>query len=251
MSSDSATTSFVAYLTCGLPFGYPSEPPITPQFLETLRERQRKELVLQQAAFYETANAFAGQCPWIAYIAALKHEAVLAAIPIELPQFVQVTDQKIFNDCHLNWRRLRNESRPAIEDGIAFFCERLIQLQREAWKIDGLENTLRSALAAGFTALLPLDETPPELPKGLGANLASAVGLDKERREEIEAKIKAWHRQDSYLQLALRTLNKISSLPFETRQNGLKNVPGCLEALKGLREEREILIANYITPYVT
>ncbi len=115
-------------------------------------------------------------------------------------------------------------------------------LQRDAARIDDLEKRLQAALASGFTALLPITDEPPKLPEGLG--------LNKTRRQEAEAEIKAWHLQDSYLQMCQQALNKILSISPETKREGLKNVPGTLAALTGLKEEREILKGTYITPYV-
>ena len=250
MSSSPHDSDFLIYLTCELPFGYPFDPPLTPQLLPVLKERHRMELVCRQAAYFETANQLVQSHPWIAHIAALKHEAILSFIPVETTPFVNVADQKVFNTCHQNWRQLRNESRRAIEDGIAFFCERLVKLQREAGKIDELEKRLTAALAAGFKALLPMTDEPPKPPEGLGVEIAGVLGLGKARRVEAEARIKTWHLQDSYLQTCQQLLNKISSLPLETRREGLKDVPGTLTALKGLEEEREVLKETYITPYV-
>jgi len=251
MSSGSQDSEFLTYLKCELPFGYPFEPPLTPQLLPILKERQRMELVRRQAAYFETANQFAPTHPWIAYIAALKHEAILSFIPVETTPFVNVADQKVFNTCHQHWRQLRNESRRTIEDGIAFFCERLVMLQRDAARIDDMEKRLQAALAAGFTALLPITNEPPKLPEGLGTDIAGVLGLKSARRKKAEAAIKTWHLQDSYLQMCQQALNKISSVPAETKREGLKAVPGTLAALNGLKEEREVLKENYITPYLS
>jgi hypothetical protein len=249
--SDAQDSEFLTYLKCELPFGYPFEPPLTPQLLPILKERHRMELVYRQAAYFETANQLAATHPWIGYIAALKHEAILSFVPIETTPFVNVADQKVFNTCHQNWRQLRNESRRAIEDGIAFFCERLVMLQRDAAKIDDMEKRLLAALASGFTALLPITDEPPKMPEGLGTDIAGVLGLNKARRKKAEAEIKTWHLQDSYLQMCQQAINKISSVPPETKREGLKDVPGTLAALNGLKEEREILKGNYITPYLT
>ena len=230
MSSDVPASPFLTYLTCELPFGYPFEPPLTPEFLLILKERHRKDLAYRQAAYFETANQLAATHPWIAYIAALKNDAILTFIPVETTPFVIVTDQKYFNTYQQNWKLLRKRSHDAIEDGVAFFCERLVGLQREAALIDEVEKNLRTALTSGFTALLPISLEPP----------AKADG----------DKLKKWTMQDAYLQLCERPLNRISSLSPDMRQNGLKNLPACVDALKGLREEREVLNSAYITPYL-
>ena len=249
MSSDAQDSEFLIYLTCGLPFGYPFEPPLTPQLLSNLKERQRMEVVYQQAAYFEAASQLAPSHPWIAYLAALKHEAILSFIPIETTPFVSVTDQKIFNTCHQNWRQLRNDSRRGIEEGIAFFCERLVMLQRDAARIDDLEKRLRAALAAGFPALLPIANEPPKMPEGLATEIAGVLGLSTARKK-AEAAIKTWHLQDSYLQMCQQALNKISSISPEAKREGLKDVQGTVAELNGLKEEREILKGNYITPYI-
>ncbi len=100
MSSGTQDSDFLTYLKCELPFGYPFEPPLTPQLLPILKERQRMELVCRQAAYFKAANQVAPTHPWIAYIAALKHEAILSFIPVETTPFVNVADQKVFNTCH-------------------------------------------------------------------------------------------------------------------------------------------------------
>ena len=245
----SGDSPLLPFLTCDLPAGYPFEPALTPDFIAIMKERHRKEIVRQQTGFLELGKQCLPTHPWLGYLTALKHDALLTFVPIETTPFVNVTDQKEFSDCQHIWLQLRNESRRAIEDPIAFFCERLVLLQREAPKIDDLERSLQGALAAGFTALLPLAETPPELPKGVGADLAGAFGFNKARRE-AEARIKAWHHQDSYLQLSLKTLSKMSSLSLETRTHGLKDVAGLLGTLNELREERDVLIATYLTPFL-
>jgi len=48
-----------------------------------------------------------------------------------------------------------------------------------------------------------------------------------------------------------QALNKILSIPLETRRTGLADVPATLAAMKGLKEERDILIGTSITPYVS
>jgi hypothetical protein len=227
----SGAPSFLAFLTCELPYGYPFDPPLTPQSLPLLKERHRKQLVIQQAAFFDAAKEWAATHPWLAYLAALKHEAILDFIPVATTPFVNVTDQKYFNTYQEHWRSLRQESKAAIEDGVAFFCERLVGLQREAALIDEVEKNLRVAVTNGFTALLPISLEPP-----LKANADA---------------LKQWTLQDAYLQLCERPLNRITSLPPEMRQNGLKMLPHCVDALKGLREERAHLVASYITHYLT
>ena len=249
MDSVVPLSSFLVYLTCELPLGYPFEPTLTPEFILIMKEKHRKELVRRQAAFLEIGKQYLPTHPWLAYLTALKHEAFLTFVPIETTPFINVSDQKEFSNCQQEWLKLRNESRKMTEDPIAFFSERLIQLQREAPKIDDLEKALNGALSAGFTALLPLAETPPEMPKGIGTDLAGALGFDGARKK-AQAEIKRWHHQDSYLQLSLKTLSKMSSLSLETRTHGLEDVQGCLNTLKELRAERDFLIANYITPFI-
>jgi len=231
MSSGAPSPNFLTCLTCELPHGYPFDPPLTPQSIPLLKERHRKMLVVQQAALFEMAQPLAATHPWLAYLAALKHDAILSFVPVETTPFVNVTDQKYFNTCQENWRSLRHESRKAIEDGIAFFCERLVSLQREAALIDEVEKNLGVALTKGFTALLPISLEPP-------ANASPEA-------------LKQWTHQDAYVQLCERPLNRITSLSAEMRQNGLKRLQDCIDALKGLREERDILIATYITPYIS
>ncbi len=221
--------SFAAYLACDLPYGYPFEPTLTEQSLPQLKERHRKLIVAQQAEFQQAAQQLLLSHPWLAYIAALKDDALLTFVPIETTPFVNVVDQKAFKDLHENWRLLRNASRAASEDGIAFFCERLVQLQREAALIAEVEDVLRTAQKVGFTALLPISVEPPT--------------------EVPEDEIRQWHRQDGYIQLIERPFHRITSLPPDTRHHGLKDLATCLEALAGLREEKEVLVANYITPY--
>jgi hypothetical protein len=231
MSSGAPAPSFLTYLTCELPHGYPFDPPLTPQSIPLLKERHRKMLVVQQAAFFETAQSLSATQPWLVYLAALKHDAILSFVPIETTPFVNVTDQKYFNTCQENWRSLRHEIRKAVDDGISFFCERLVSLQREAALIDEVEKNLGVAMTKGFTALLPITLEPP-------------AGASPEM-------LKQWTHQDAYLQLCERPLNRITSLSPEMRQNGLRKLPDCVAALKGLHEERDILVATYITPYIS
>lgn len=244
MSSDTSPSAILRYLSCELPFDYPFEPPISTTLLAGMREKHRKEMTLQQVAFFEMANGMAATHPWIAFLGALKHEALLSLIPLDVPQFVLVTDQKIFNDCLNNWRMLRRAVQPAMEESLAFFCERLVALQRDAAKLDDLEEKLQAALAAGFTSLTDL---PVEPPNGTPSRLMS---LSRAAREEAEASVKRWHHQDSYMQAAQKVLNKILCVSPEMRRSGLGDVPGTLQALRDFREERAVLVGQYITPYL-
>jgi len=249
--SSAAPPSFLTYLTCDPPAGYPFRTATFPEHSLVLKERERRQFVHQQSVFLETARPFAVSHPWIAYLASLKNEAVLAVIPVDSTPFIDVADQKFLRDSQQKWKALRLETQAAIDQATALSCERLVLLQREASKIDECEKKLRTALDAGFTALKPLPPKPPEPVHGWLAEIAGAVaGKIKADQAAKKANWKAWLLQEMYLAVCQGSLHSVTSLPPETRSNGTADLPASLAVLQNLRQERAALVENYITPYV-
>ena len=250
MSSDVPASPFLSYLVCDLPTGYAFEVPLQPSSQIPLKEQQRRLLINQQVAFFDTAGAYATTHPWIGYLAALKHEALLEIIKFEATPFVGILDQKFFNDSQLAWKNLLKTSYAAMEMAVANNCTRLILLQRESLKIADSEKKFQAAVAAGFTALEPAPPKPPEPEENFSTQLIAALGINKARIAEAKAKVKAWHHHETYLLLGYAALKAVTSLPPEIRTSGLKDLSVCITALQNLRAEREMLTAAYVTPFV-
>jgi hypothetical protein len=287
MQADAPNHDFLHYLTCDLPFGYPLKTPITRLLDRALTLSSRRELLHQQSRFLDLAKQFLDTHPWIAYLAAIKHEAVLVTIPTYASQLVDIVDQLFFSDLQQKYKELREASRAAIDEETASWCDRLVLLQSEAPQIEDARKNVSAALQAGFTAVEPLPPPPAEpvpeqrvLPYFIAAGVACLVigamippydggmvwglaGLivtgivgarvikkEKARVHAEGAKFKAYMIHENYLALCRKSVRLVLALPFETRKSALVNLPPCLTALEALPPEREALEAKYIRPFI-
>jgi hypothetical protein len=287
MPADSSQHDFLHYLTCDLPLGYPLKTPITRLLTPTLTLSSRRELLHQQSRFLDFAKQFLGTHPWISYLAAIKHEAVLVTIPTYPSQLVDIVDQLFFSALQQKYKELREASRAAINEETAGTCDRLVLLQSEAAQIEAARKNVSAAIQAGFTAVEPLPSAPPEplpehrlLPYFIAAGAACLVigaviptyaggmvwglaGLavtwivgarvmkkEKARVNAESARFKAYMIHESYLALCRKSVRLVLALPFETRKSAMVNLPPCLTALEALPPEREALEAGYIRPFV-
>jgi hypothetical protein len=283
MPADSDHHDFLHYLMCDLPLGYPLKTPITRLLAPTLTLSSRRELLHQQSRFLDLAKQVLGTHPWIAYLAAIKHEAVLVTIPTYAAQLVDIIDQLFFRDLQQKCKELREASRAAIDEATAQNCDRLILLQCEAAQIDDATKNVYAAIQAGFSAVEPLPLPPPEpepehksLPYFIVCGLACLVigalippydggmawgliGLivtgifaarvikkEKARVCAEGAKFKAYMIHENYYALCRKSVALVLALPFETRKSALVNLLPCLIALKALPPEREALEAMYL-----
>ena len=248
MPADVPDASFANYLTCDLPFGYAPSAPLVLPFGAALRESHRKSVIDLQSAFLGRAEALAVPLPQVAYVASLKHDAVLAFLSKGPLQFCGIADQKNYNDTQQRWKDLRKKARAAMDAASAHHGERLVLLQRENTKIEDAKEKLRATIAAGYTALEPLPPEPIELapPKGWAAWFNLPIKIAEESKEET----KAWLRQDSYLRLCQKVVYSVTALPPVVRRHGLFNLPVCLEAMEALQAERAELQARYLAPHL-
>ena len=246
MSSSPPVPNFPTYLTCDLPAGYPFDTPFWLPQPVVLKESVRRELVRQQATFLEVAEQVVGTHPWLAYLAALKHEAVIALTPIESIPFIEIAEQKFYNDTRQRWRQVKREARAGLDEPTAFFCERLILLQREGLKIDEAVTRMEAAINAGFTAL---DPNPPPPPPEIARGLFGGFEIEPAKDDEAQAARKAWALHETYLGVCQVALKAVNSLPARNKHDMLRDLPACVAALKELREERAALLATYVTPY--
>ena len=287
MPADASDHDFLHYLRCDLPLGYPLKTPISRLLTATLTIASRRELLHQQARFLDLARPYVDTHPWIAYLAAIKHEAVLIAIPTFASQFVDIVDTLFFRDLQLKGKELLEASRAAIDEKTAYDCDRLVLMQSEATQIENATNNVATAIQAGFTAVEPLPTPPPEplpenrtLPYFIGSAVACliagavipredgglAVGLvglivtgitafyvlkkEKARFQSENARLKTHLIHENYHALCRKSVSLVLALPFESRNKALVDLPQCLDALKELPPEREALEARYITPFV-
>jgi hypothetical protein len=287
MLVDSTLYDFLHYLRCDLPLGYPLKTPITRLLATNLTISSRRELLHQQAQFLDTAKQFLKTQPWISYLAAIKHEAVLVTIPTYASQLIDIVDQFFFSELQQKSKELLKASRAAIDDATAQSCERLILLQSEAAQIEDATKSISAAVQAGFTAVEPLPPPPPEpssghgslpyfvaggvgcvvigaiIPPYYGGMAWSLAGLIvtgvsgarayKKEKAIVDAegtRFKAYLVQENYHILCRKSVILVLALPFETRASALANLPPCLAALKALAPERETLEAKYIGPII-
>jgi len=287
MPVDAPDSNFLRYLTCDLPLGYPLKTPVTRLLMPTLTISSRRELLHQQSQFLDWAKPFLGTHPWIAYLAAIKHEAVLVTIPTYASQLVDVVDIVFFTDLQQKCRQLREAAHAAIDQPTAQDCDRLVLLQSEAAQIEDATKNFNAALKAGFTAVEPL---PPALPEPepdhgslpyfiaggvaclivgaiipphyggmawglMGAVITGIVGTPVVKREKSRVnpeseKFRAHLLHENYFSLCRKSVALVLALPFDTRKAALVNLPQCLTALEALHPEREALEARYIKPFV-
>lgn len=287
MPADEPQHDFLHYLTCDLPLGYPLKTPISKLLSPPQQSASRRELLHQQSRFLDFASQFLPTHPWIAYLAAIKHEAVLVAIPTYASQLVDIVDITFFHDLQRKNRDLRDASRAAMDEATASTCDRIILLQCEAAQIEDAQKYITGAIQAGYTAVEPLPPPPPEplpahrlLPNfivigaaclavsamiplvygGVAWGLAGAAATwyfgaqvfkKEEARFEAEmVRYKASLVFENYHELCRRSVAPILALPLETRKSALGNLPPCLAALEALQPEREDLEARFIRPFV-
>jgi hypothetical protein len=287
MTAHAPDHDFLHYLVCDLPLGYPLKTPITRLLAPSLTLASRRELLHQQARFLEMAHEFLDQQPWISYLAAAKHEAVLVTIPTYASQLVDIVDQFFLSELQQKCKVLREASRAAIDEKTAETCDRLILLQTEAPQIEDAKKNVSAAIQAGFTAVEPLPLPPPEpasarghLPYFIAAGVACVIagavtppsdggmawalaglvvtGLaalrvakkEKARMAAEGAKFKAYLIHENYYALCKKSVALVLALPFEIRKSALVNLPPCLPALEALPAEREALEAAYIRAFI-
>lgn len=287
MSADTAQLDFLHYLKCDLPLGYPLKTPITRLLDTSLSLSSRRELLHQQDRFLDFSRQFLGAQPWITYLAAIKHEAVLVIIPTYASQLVDIVDQHFFGELQRKYKELREAARAAIDETTALTCERLILLQSEAPQIEDAIQSVSGAIQAGFNALEPLPPPPPEpvpaqkvlpyfIAAGAACLIAGAVipdyyggmawallglivtvvvamrvmGKEKARVNAEGTKFKSYMIHESYHVLCRKSVSLVLALPFEVRKAALVNLPPCLDALKALSPERDAMEAAYITPFL-
>jgi hypothetical protein len=287
MTTDAPEHDFLHYLTCDLPLGYPLKTPISRLLTPTLTISSRRELLHRQSQFLDWAKQFLGTHPWISYLAAVKHEAVLVAIPTFASQLVDVVDKFFLSDLQRKCGDLREASRAAIDEATACSCDRLILLQSEAAQIEDARKNISAAIQAGFTAVEPLPPPPPEPSPGRGslpyfiaggvaclvigavippydggmawglAGLvvtwivgARVIKKEKAAANAESAEFKVYLRHENYLTFCRKSVALVLALPLETRRSALVNLPPCLTALEALPPEREALEAKYIRPFV-
>jgi hypothetical protein len=285
MSDDAARLDFLHYLMCDLPLGYPLKTSIT-KLLDSSLMSTRRELLHQQDGFLEFSKQYLPGQPWIAYLAAVKHEAVLVTIPTYAPQLVDIVDQHFFSDLQEKYKDLRATARAAIDEPTALTCERLVLLQSEAPQIEDALKSVNGALEAGFTAVEPLPPPPPEpvpaqrvLPYFITAAVvcvivgavippeyggmawallgliitgivaARVMGKEKARVKNEGARFGSYLKHESYYALCRKSIALVLALPFEIRKSALVNLPPCKPALEALPLERAAMEAAYITPF--
>jgi hypothetical protein len=286
MPVDAPEHDFLHYLKCDLPLGYPLKTPISRLLMPTLTIASRRELLHQQSRFLDLAKQSLGTHPSISYLAAIKHEAVLVAIPTYAAQLVDIIDQLFLSDLQRKCRELREASRAAIDEATASNCDRLVLLQCEAAQIEDAIKKVSAAIQAGFTAVEPLPPPPPEpshesgsLPYFFAGGVASLVigavippydggmiwglaglvviwmvGARVIKKEKVcvkaeEAKLKAHLHLENYHFLCRKSVALVLALPLETRMSALVDLPPCLTALQALPPERDALEARYIRPF--
>lgn len=283
MQAEVPDHDFLHYLICDLPLGYPLKTPVAKLLSDAQRRLARRELLHQQARFLDVANQILRRQPSLAYLTAIKHEAVLVAIPTYAAQLVDVVDISFFNDLQQKYLTLRESARKAIDEAAALDCDRLVLLQSEASLIEDARNKVNGAIQAGYTALEPLPPLPPEpssghgplsylIPIGLfciaagfvippydggmawglaGLIVTGGVGASTIRKEHARvmaesATFKAYMLHESYLTLCRKSVALVLALPFEIRKSALVNLPPCLAALEALPQERTALESRYI-----
>ena len=286
MSADTQL-DFLHYLKCDLPLGYPLKTPITRLLDTSLSLSSRRELLHQQDRFLDFSRQYLAAQPWLTYLAAIKHEAVLVTIPTYASQMVDIVDQYFFSDLQNKYKELLEASRAVIDENTALTCERLILLQSEAPQIEDAFNSVKAAIEAGFNAVEPLPLPPPEpvpaqktLPyfvwAGVGCLVAGAIipsyyggmawallgliidvvvafrviGKEKSRVNAEGARFKSYMIHESYHALCRKSISLVLALPFEVRKSALTNLAPCLAALHTLQPEREAMEAAYITPFL-
>jgi hypothetical protein len=288
MSADTVQLDFLHYLTCDLPLGYPLKTPITKLLSPAQQSISRRELLHQQAAFLDFSTQYLETQPWLAYLAAVKHEAVLIAIPTFAAQLVDVVDKFFYSDLEQKSKELREAARAAIDDATALDCERLVLLQTESPQIEDARKNFAGAINAGFSCLEPLPLPPPDPPErpaslpyfavaavvcviagflippvdgGMAWSLLGLIVtgliawrvLGKERHvvRTKGAEFKAYMLHESFHALCRKSVALVLALPLETRKTALIDLPACLAMLVALPPEREALEARYIRPFFT
>jgi hypothetical protein len=287
MPDSDAQHDFRHYLLCDLPLGYPSKVPVA-KLLDATMMSTRRDLLHQQDEFLESARAYLGAQPWIAYLATVKHEAVLVLIPTYADRLVDIVDQHFFRELQEKYRDLRAAARAAIDDATALTCERLVLLQSEAPQIEDALKSVSGAIEAGFATLEPLPSPPPEpvpaqrdllyllvagvaflvlgaiVPPEFGgmawavlglivtvATAVRVVGKERSRVKKEGAPFKSYMIHESYYALCKKSVALVLALPFEIRTSALTNLPPCKTALELLPPEREAMEAAYIRPFIS
>jgi hypothetical protein len=159
MSDDAPDSDFLRYLMCDLPLGYPLKSPISKLLVPNPTMAARRELLYQQDKFLDVANKFLPTHPWISYIAAIKHEAVLVIIPNYASQLVDIADVHFFTELQQKAKELQETSRAAIDSRRLNLCrirprslrpvsKNFAILSSEAWPASLSAHSSRGTTAA-------------------------------------------------------------------------------------------------------
>ena len=288
MPAEDPEHDFLHYLTCDLPLGYPLKVPVVKLLAPGQQSLSRRDLLHRQSELLDFSARFLKTQPWITHLAAIKHAAVLIAIPTYDDQLVDVVDKAFLWDLQEKCKNLLEASRATIDELTALDCDRLVLLQTEASQIDDATKKVSGAIQAGFTAVEPLPPPPPEpesqpekhvipwmvaaaagcvivgaiIPPYDGGMIWALLGLivtgivgaralarRKAHVNVVGAEFKAYLIHENYLILCRKAVAPILTLPFEVRKSALVNLPQCLTALQALPPERDALEARYIRPF--
>ncbi len=159
------TDRFDAYLLASLPSEYPiSSIPLSLK----MHDAHRKELVFQQNKFLAAARERITEQPWITYIAAEKHLALLQAFETDTVSFREIADKEYFDETQTMCRTLIKESVALLDDTTQQNCIRLICIQVHYETLTEAQTILRQALNEGITSFSLFAEAPEEATKPTG-----------------------------------------------------------------------------------
>jgi hypothetical protein len=147
---------FSDYLKASLPEEYPKG---TVSLSFHMRDTEAKEFIYQQAQILERAKGFLPEAPYVAYIAALKHAALLSIVKIDTASFGQISDKEYFDRVNRDYEDLAEAAKSQLDETTEWNCSELVALQCVAAKLSGAINILKQAISLGFSAF---NEEPPE-----------------------------------------------------------------------------------------
>ena len=137
---------FRDYLLAALPEEYPIAS--IPLSLK-MEDAHRKELVYQQGKFLQAADQYIHTHPWIAFIAANKHNIILIAHETSTMTFREISDKEYFDNVEQHKNSIINSIEGMLDEATMLILCRLVYLQTFNGLIKSTIKTVKAALEMG------------------------------------------------------------------------------------------------------
>lgn len=175
-----SSNKFRDYLVARLPEEYP----ISTIPLSLSMERNHcNELIFQQSVFLDDAQRCLETKPARAYIAALKHQCLVAELKLDTVRFIELAEKQFFSQVQNKCDEIFRCAADRLNDDVKSYCRRLLKLQRYEPMLTETISIANEALSYGIRSFEPPMSAPdkPADPQSgalaFGAAIVSGVAV--------------------------------------------------------------------------